>query len=568
MDLLNLKDNLSFLNEPKSREDFNTWVQQKDVLPFLQEEIEDENIIIYAALPHAFIHAVFIPDVELNKSVVDDLLEWNENPYSGWGLSVSSDDAWIEEPLAGSRSNNISDGEQIIFARSFEGVESRRHYFELQQRISHVLGLHFMPERNAWCKLDKFGDIQDIVKVVETEDLPNNESGTIITANKDVLGEYAGVCNFLLCRTFDFTRFRLGGFSGWGRENKPAEFSNDKDIFGQMVVQNEHASYTRGVQVKNIGIPKEQIINNTWGKSSSEEVKQYATFIAHDWKNKRIAEISCDPSCLANYFTESDLPFTTTPAYFRPEVLLKYKSDQEKYSLENRSISCRGSWYLQTFDVNEAGQVHTYLGYLNRLPYEEQLHWKQYNERPKAPISKRAFATDFEGQFYEEYDPLLSLTQKLEKLRRARVGWWHLRGENALKNVHYPYTSSSDEWANEILNLDQLVIEGFEEKWLRRKATELGRKPDAKLRELKLTEQCLIGVGFEEDHAYKIMSPLHDIHNLRSIVKGHASGSEAAETKKQVLQNYGSFRKHFEYLCASCDESLDVLIETFDKLQS
>lgn len=559
MDLLNIKKQLSLLAEPTSKEDFDTWVQQKDILPFLEGEIEEENIVIYAALPHAFIHAIFIPNVELNKSVVDDLQEWNENPYSGWGLSVSSEDAWIEEPLAGSRSKTISEGEQIIFARSFEGVESHRRYFELQQRISHVLGLHYMPERNAWCKLDKFGDILDIVKVVEVQDLPNNESGVIITANKDVLGEYAGVCDFLLCRTFDFTRFRIGGFSGWGKVS-PNGFGNDKDIFGQIVVQNEHASFTRGVQVKNISIPKEQIINNTWGRSSSEGEKQYAAFIAYDWKIKRIAEISCDPSCLANYFTKSDLPFTTTPAFFRPEVLLKYKSDHDKYSLEHRSISCRGSWYLQTFDVNEAGQVHTYLGYLNRLPYEEQLHWKQYNEKPKAPISKRAFATDFEGQFYDEYDPLLSLTQKLEELHRAKVDWWHLRGENALKNVHYPYTTSTDEWANEILNLDQLLVEGFEEKWLRRKATELGRNPDVKLRELKLVEQCLIGLGFEEDHAYKIMSPFHEVHNLRSIVKGHAGGSDAAQLRRNALKEYGSFRKHFEYLCSSCDESLHVLI--------
>ncbi len=560
MDLLNIKKGLSLLAEPASKEDFDAWVQQKDILPFLEGEMEDENIIIYAALPHAFIHAVFIRHVELNKSVVDDLLEWDDNPYSGWGLSVSSDDAWIEEPLAGSRSKTISEGEQLIFARSFEGVETHRRYFELQQRISHVLGLHYMPERNAWCKLDRFGDIQDIVKIVEIEGLPNNQSGTIITANKDVLGEYAGVCDFLLCRTFDVTRFKLGGFSGWGRENKPTGFSNNKDIFGRMVVQNGYASYTRGVQVKSLGIPKEQIIDRTWGRSSSEEKKQYASFIAYDWKNGRLAEISCDPLCLANYFTKSELPFTTTPAFFRPEVLLKYKSDRDKYSLENRSISCRGSWYLQTFDVNEAGQVHTYLGYLNRLPYEEQLHWKQYNEEPKAPISKRAFATDFEGQFYDEYDPLLSLTQKLEKLHRTKVGWWHLRGENVLKNVHYPYTTSSDEWANELLNLDQLVIEGFEEKWLRRKATELGRNPDVKLRELKLAEQCLIGLGFEDDHARKIMSPFHDVHNLRSVLKGHAGGSEAEEIRRDVLKEFGSFRKHFEYLCSSCDESLDVLI--------
>lgn len=227
---------------------------------------------------------------------------------------------------------------------------------------------------------------------------------------------------------------------------------------------------------------------------------------------------------------------------------------------------CRGAWYLKTFDVNEAGQVHTYLIYLSQLPYEEQLHWKQYNEKPKAPLSERSITTDFEGQFYEGYDAFYSLKNKLDKLHRASVGWWVLRDHNALKIVHYPYTSSRDEWAEEILNLDQLVIEGLDGKWLRNKAKQLGRNPDKKLRALKLAEECLIAVGFEDDHAHQLMSPFHEIHNLRSVLKGHASGREAEMERKKALQEYGSFRKHFKNLCAACDDNLETIIEAFNGL--
>ena len=139
------------------------------------------------------------------------------------------------------------------------------------------------------------------------------------------------------------------------------------------------------------------------------------------------------------------------------------------------------------------------------------------------------------------------------------------RDGNATQKVQYPYTSSRDEWADEIMNLDQLLIEGLEEKWLRRKAKELGRNPDDKIRALKLIEECLIAVGFEEVHAYKLMSPFHEVHNLRSTLKGHASGSEAEEVKKQALQKFGSFRQHFEHICAECDESLETIINAFHK---
>ncbi len=98
---------------------------------------------------------------------------------------------------------------------------------------------------------------------------------------------------------FDFTRYKKGSFSGWRGSNQAIQFENGTDIFGTLVVEKGNGSYSRGIKVKNISVPKEEIVNKAWGRSQSEESRQYVTFIAQDWKNKRIAEISCDPSCLA-----------------------------------------------------------------------------------------------------------------------------------------------------------------------------------------------------------------------------------------------------------------------------
>src|SRR5699024_5751850 len=107
------------------------------------------------------------------------------------------------------------------------------------------------------------------------------------------------------------------------------------------------------------------------------------------------------------------------PAFFRAEVLHRFKADPEKYSLEVRSISCRNTWNLKTFDINEAGQVHTYIGYLADLPYEEQLYWQAFNEWPKGSISERAFQTDIIGDFYLKHEPLGALKQTISKLDAA-----------------------------------------------------------------------------------------------------------------------------------------------------
>ncbi len=289
------------------------------MLPFLEKEIEDENIIIYASLRHIFIHAVLIPEVAIDDSTVDDLQGWSHNPFSTWGITCSSDEAWIEGPLAHAGSKTLSKGEPILFGRSFEGVESKKLYFELEQKISHVLGIHFMSERSAWCRLDRFGDFEDIVKIIEINRLPNNETGTVITIKKDIFGEYTSVSKMLLVRMFDFTRYKSGSFSGWGSRNAPIQFDGKNNIFGSLVVSESYGSYSRGFQVKKISIPKDKIINNMWGKPESKEAKQYATFIAYDWKNKKIAEISCDPAWLSNYFTKSDLPFEITPHFLSPK---------------------------------------------------------------------------------------------------------------------------------------------------------------------------------------------------------------------------------------------------------
>lgn len=296
-----------------------------------------------------------------------------------------------------------------------------------------------------------------------------------------------------------------------------------------------------------------------------DEERRYASFIALDWKNGRISEISCGPGHTANYFTKSDLPFEVTPAFFRAEVLGKYKADPKKYELHERSIQCRASWYLQTYDINEAGQVHTYLIYLRNLPYEEQLYWKSFNEAPKAPISKRALSTDMHGSFYTEYNALESIKSILRKLTELEVPWWKLRAPDLLDSVHYPATVSNAEWADELMALDKLLVEGFEEKWLRNEAKELSQHPLASEGSLLLVGRCLQGLGFDEEQAKNTVSPLRTLHHLRTKLKGHAGGSEERSLRQAALVKHGSFRKHFEELCGECDVAMQRIIEALSR---
>ncbi|WP_155636014.1 hypothetical protein [Burkholderia stagnalis] len=108
-------------------------------------------------------------------------------------------------------------------------------------------------------------------------------------------------------------------------------------------------------------IPLQQLIDEWKEESSPTRTKEYATFKIFDRKNNVEVETSCAPEFLSNYFQKSDLPWEISPAFFRPDVLHRFKADPEKYSLDDRSISCRNAWYLKSYDINEAGQVHAYI---------------------------------------------------------------------------------------------------------------------------------------------------------------------------------------------------------------
>lgn len=547
--------------------EYASWLQQKDAIAFLERNAAENEFVVYAGLPHFFAHAIFVPIRYLRAADIDDLMGWNGNPWSSsWSItyssSGSSEKVYVAPPLDSISSKTFAKGEQLVFGREFEGHSNRKSYIEASQKFTQVFGLHYMPERYAYCRLNHLGDIEDAIRVTSLPPLGGRWGGTIVTVERRLLDEYMALTDAALVRMFDITRFTPSSFNGWSNDRQENLLREDNLIYRFAISQGE-ASYSRGVQIVHTTDSKKLILERFWNTGGSRP--QYTSFIAYDFKNKVIAEIPCNPASLANYFTESDRPFETTPAFFRPEVLLKYKADREKYKVEDRSISCRGAWHLETYDINAAGQVHTYLVYLSRLPYEEQLYWKAFNEAPKAPISKRAYTTDFLGQFHAEHDPLENLKHQLHELDRQGAHWWKLRSGGLLGQVHYPATESADEWANEILTLDQILVEGLEEKYLREKATRLGRSPDIRLRSLKLLEQCLIGLRFEENHARTILSPLHEVHNLRSLMKGHAGGQEAKALRIEVLEKHGTYRKHFQALCADCDDSIRLIVRAFSQ---
>jgi hypothetical protein len=547
----------ALIKVPSEPGEYSVWAQQAETLDFLQANAEHDSVVLALSVGQIFIHSVLVPIGSVSPPKWEDLLKWDANAYSSWSMMTSGDGVGLADPLHHCGSETIESGEQFVFARNFEGVPQRASYIEILQRLIHIFGLHYLEEREAWCRLNRHGDLEDVFRVVKIKEPGSDREGRLVVGDRAVLAQYATLTDAHLVRMFDLTCMPPGRSDHWADIDEKT-FTHGLEISYRFGVAGGGATYARGAQIIPYRLSAEEMQRAIWGET---ETKKYATYVALDRKNQRVAEISCAPGATDNYFTKSDKPWEVSPAFFRPEVLLKYKADYEKYDLQHRSIGCRGAWSLKTFDINAEGQVHTYLVYLRTLPYEEQLHWLQHNEAPKGPISARAHRTDILGEWDEDYDPLLSLKHRLEKLASAKVDWWTPRSKDVARRVHYPVTTSPDEWATELLNLDQYLVEGFREKALRARATQCGQTPDVRARSLGLLEACLVGSGFDPGHATEIVAPLRDLHSLRNITKGHASGDGAKTQRRELIKAHGSLREHYMALVARCDEAMQTVTE-------
>jgi hypothetical protein len=560
--MASLIDRLRRLSTCPGRKDgaFDDWLKQDDTPSFLTDDAREDEIVIYAGLDHVYLQTVVVPSKELEPPDMDDLQKW-ELMHDSWSMNYGNNEPaiWLEPPFKYESSKTLRTGEKLIFSRSFEGFETDKHYYELLQKFAHVFDLHYVPHKKAFCRLDENGDVESVVRIINLPESGSSRAGTVIVASRCVLDEYLLISDAFAVRAFDFTRYDKYGFPGWGA-NRNETKREDAEFGYRLTVQPGVGSYMRGVQIVR---PLESMAQFHYRLTHADETRQYESFIAVDWKNSVIKEISCAPGATANYFTKSDLPYEVTPAFFRPEVLQRYKSDPKKYTLGERSISCGGSWSLQTYDINEEGQVHTYLVYLRCLPYSEQLYWKAFNEPPKGTISKRAFTTDFMGEFHLDYNALQSVLAFIRKLTESGVAWWKLKADDLPSKVHYPATEASEEWGNEIMALDKVLVEGFEAGWLKAKASDLKQKTLTSDGSLALTETCLRGLGFDDEQAKSTVAPLRTLHHLRTKLKGHVAGSEANALRQEALAEHGTYRNHFEDLCSRCDAAMKRIAEAF-----
>lgn len=259
-----------------------------------------------------------------------------------------------------------------------------------------------------------------------------------------------------------------------------------------------------------------------------EDKKQVSYIIGVD-ENGDAVESQSDHDKLNNLFgANPGAPDYLTPVFFRREVLAKYFAEPERYKVSDGLLSCLGLWSCQ-IDNDLESHVMVFLGDLGRdLPYEEQLHWRQYNVLPAGGVSETNFRRSFLAQFTDPQSPDLTFRNEYVDTTREwkkALGWSLFlplsRGDtHLLDTIRIPVTDSQAEFDEQIGHLTKLLVDSLNEKELEARAggaLKAGTKGIGKL--------DLFFESTQFPRRRPIIQYLRDLQTLRSTGTAHRKGS-------------------------------------------
>ncbi|MBO7127200.1 hypothetical protein J6W78_06605 [bacterium] len=285
------------------------------------------------------------------------------------------------------RSNKLGDEfEPLLYYREFYGI--KKPVNELSQEFILLNNIYFDEQKKAYCTILENGTTEEVVRVIgENTFLIKLSYLTRYAAAKQM----AAVLFYDIRTNFDVDTKELG-------VKKFSDEHKDKNVFYQVyggnleVIPKNAFSVLTGKKIIYPG-PVE-----TCGYWPFEKEKEFVEFLIGIDENGNEKSFTCNPDKLANYFGNNrGAPLYLTPVFFKREVLLKYISKPDLYSIDDGYLRCNGLWGI-AIDNDHKDCISVYLGDLGRdLPESEMLYWKSFNIVSDEGVSVTSFKRDFLG---------------------------------------------------------------------------------------------------------------------------------------------------------------------------
>lgn len=449
---------------------------------------------------------------------------------------------------------SMTDYEPLVFARNYHGI--KEEVIEFSEEFRHLNNLYHDIKANKFFEVEETGDLTEVAKI----------EGTAAFIKLKYLIKYSAAKQMAVALYFDI-RFNSSltleelGIEKDYRIVNGEDYTFDIQYSDMMSGFSECKSYSM-IMGKKLVCGGDISSSGYW---PFDKEKKCESFIIGIDENGDEVEFSSEHQNLANYYgANPENPHYLTPVHFKKEVLNKYYSNSDLYSVEDGLIRCKQLWSL-FIDNHHDDYVVVYLGDLGRdLPRKEQLYWKHYNVVPDGGLSEAKFKRDFMAQFSDPEVSDLKFKQKYNGLKKAwteKYGWdiflsFTEKDAYNFEHLRLPVVNSQSEFDTQVLSLVKTLIDSLNEKKIWKLITDKSKYSNPK----GITKLVAF---FDEKgmKGYEVhIQFLRNLQELRSTGSGHRKGKgyEKAcsvfsieelgfvEAFKQILDSATDFVEYIE----------------------
>lgn len=310
----------------------------------------------------------------------------------------------------------------FVINRDFQGYKPRT--VELVQHFILYHNAFFIPEKYEYHYVDTSGNILPVIRLKQE----NND--LIIWVDTHCLRDYLTALQCYLVRYHDHFR------AVPENEKEPLDIDSESQI-----LHNEDSHFLLALSSED----KPKIRSRFLGKDlvfpypiAASEKERFISFVIGRDEHGKEVELTCDESNL------SPKQFLT-PIFFRKKVLDKYYQEPSRYRVNDTDIWCLSIWYLP-ISTTEEDLVQVWLGDLGRIPYEDQMHWRQWNLPPRGNIPEHRIKSDLLAEFVKIDEPISNFRTAFEQLQNLAQTIYHefflpLMRKTAMHMKRYMYLS-------------------------------------------------------------------------------------------------------------------------------
>jgi len=421
--------------------------------------------------------------------------------------------------------------EPLVLCRSFYGL--RENSVELSEDFRLYHNLYYDRNKNEFIFIDKSGEEDVAAKIEKINDDFKVHIKTIY------LRDFLAAKKMVLIRFYDHIRYSEKDLTKELGTDIIIYRKSEENFCYEIIIDPKSESilnwkaFSRFL-AKDMLPPLPQPKHHDYEFLAGINTKKYENFIVGIDSDGNPIECTCNPSVL------SPIEYLT-PTFFKREVLKKYYDQPSKYTVRDNYLSCGSLWGMR-YGQNPLGLVHAWLGDLGEyLPYNEQLHWKQFNVLPEGGLGQATIKRELLAEPAEPDGTTHKFKYKFKEFLafwRNKFGWYlfiPLRkdDEHFMKSLHVPVSEDPLEFDQQIQAMAKILPDSINVP----KIKEITGLNDEKIREhfnipnegnvpsITLLEVLLIfHFGKAKETAYSIVQPLRTIQKLRSSSVAHRKG--------------------------------------------